>query len=89
MTCTSITSAERKHKILSAFAQSIREGRFRPRVSKDLKSKSVRATLDCVAQAYKLADRGDPKLDTNGKLAFFLQRQLHGYSSTDKPESLK
>jgi hypothetical protein len=40
-----------------------------------------------VAQAYKLADRPDPRLDTDGKLAFLLQRQLHGYSSNDDPES--
>jgi hypothetical protein len=40
-----------------------------------------------VAQTYKLADRADPRLDVDGKFAFLLQRQLRGYSSTDKPES--
>lgn len=76
-----------KHKIFSAFAQAIREGRFSPRYSKNLKSDSVRATLDCVAQTYKLADQADPRLDGDGKFAFLLQRQLRGYSSTDSPES--
>ena len=55
-----------KHKIFSAFAQSIREGRFCPRSTKNLKSESVRATLDCVAQTYKLADQPDPRLDADG-----------------------
>jgi len=72
-----------RHKILCAFAQSIREGRFGSQPPKLLKAKSVRATLDCVAQAYKLADRADPRLDHDGKLAFPLQRQLRGYKSTD------
>jgi hypothetical protein len=76
-----------KHKILSAFAQAIREGRFCNRAPKNVKAESVRATLDCVAQAYKLADRADPRLDPDGKLAFILQRQLRGYSATDDPES--
>jgi len=72
-----------RHKILCAFAQSIREGRFGSQPPKLLKAKSVRATLDCVAQAYKLADRADPRLDHDGKFAFLLQRQLRGYKSTD------
>jgi hypothetical protein len=40
-----------------------------------------------VAQAFKLADRADPRLDREKKLAFLLQRQLRGYSSTDDPPS--
>jgi hypothetical protein len=40
-----------------------------------------------VAQAYKLADRSDPRLNVDGKLAFVLQRQLRGYSSSDPPPS--
>jgi hypothetical protein len=78
-----------KHKILSAFAQAVREGRFSPRHFKNIKSESVHATLDCVAQTYKLADRADPRLDKDGKLAFILQRQLRGYSSVDSPETLQ
>jgi hypothetical protein len=76
-----------KHRLLSAFCQAIREGRFCHKKHQPVKAESVRATLDCVAQAYKLADRADPRLDTDGKFAFLLQRQLRGYSSTDKPES--
>jgi hypothetical protein len=42
-----------------------------------------------VAQAYKLADRADPRLDTDKKLAFILQRQLRGYSVYDPPPNLQ
>jgi hypothetical protein len=33
-----------------------------------------------------LADKPDPRLDADGKLAFLLQRQLRGYKSTDPGE---
>jgi hypothetical protein len=65
-----------RHKILSAFAQAIREGRFSTQPSKSLKVDSIRASLDHVAQAFKLANRPDQCPDSNGKLAFLLQRQL-------------
>jgi len=39
-----------------------------------------------VAQAFKLAARPDPRLDSDGKLAFLLQRQLRGYKSIDPGE---
>jgi len=75
-----------RHKILSAFGQYIREGRFSTKPSKLLKADSVKATLDCVAQAFKLAVRPDPRLDADGKLAFVLQQQLRGYRSTNPGE---
>jgi hypothetical protein len=75
-----------RHTILSAFAQAIREGRFSAQPSKPLKVESVRASLDLVAQAFKLAHRPDPRLDSDGKLAFLLQRQLRGYKSADPGE---
>lgn len=46
---------------------------------------SVRSTLDGVAQTFKLADKPDPRLDGESKLAFLLQRQLRSYSVHDKP----
>jgi len=76
-----------RHKILSAFVQSIREGRFSTQPAKYLKADSVRASLDFVAQAFKLANRPDPRLDPDGKLPFILQRQLRGYKSTDPGET--
>jgi hypothetical protein len=79
-------SRAQKIKILGAFAHAIREGRYcTQKRNKPIKSESVRAALDGVAQAFKLADRADPRLDSGNKLAFFLQRQLRGYSSTDDP----
>lgn len=42
--------------------------------------------MDCVAQTFKLANRPDPRLDADGKLAFLRQRQLRGYKSSDPGE---
>jgi hypothetical protein len=36
-----------------------------------------------VAQAYRLADRPDPRLDRDGKSSFLLQRQIRGYKKLD------
>jgi len=73
-------------KILSAFAQALREGRFcNGSSSHTIKSESVRAALDSISQVFKLADRQDPRLDRDGKLTLFLQRQLRGYKSLDPP----
>jgi len=60
-------------KKLAAYAHKIREGRFCSNSSQQVKSESVRASLDHVAQAFKLANRPDPRLDSDGKFAFFLQ----------------
>jgi hypothetical protein len=49
-------SCGQKHQILSAFAQAVREGRFSIRGTTNPKSESVRAALDSVAQAFRLAD---------------------------------
>jgi len=38
-----------------------------------------------VAQTFKLADKPDPRLDGENKLAFILQRQLRYYSNSDTP----
>jgi hypothetical protein len=61
-----------KQKNLSAFAQAIREGRFSPGQTKDLKSESVCATLDFVAQTYKLAVEQIPgSTRTESLLSFY------------------
>jgi len=79
-------SRDKKHKILGAFCHAVREGRLHSKTVRPNKSESVRAALDNVAQAYKLAGRADPRLDQDKKFAFILQRQLRGYRSTDVPE---
>jgi hypothetical protein len=73
-------------RILSAFTHFIRESRFNPTTTRILKSESLRSTLDCVAQTYRLANRPDPCLDADGRIAFLLQRQLRGYSTVDPGE---
>ncbi len=85
-TCTStISPREQSTRPSASLLSPSEKGRFCPRYSKNLKAESVRATLDCVAQTHKLADRADPRLDIDGKFAFLLQRQLRGYSSTNPP----
>jgi len=64
-------SCGQQHKILSAFAQAIREGRFSIRCTTNPKSESVRAALDSVAQAFTLADQKDPRLDPDKKMHSF------------------
>jgi hypothetical protein len=39
-----------------------------------------------VAQAFKLADFPDPRLDNKGKFAYLLQRQLRHYLNNDPPD---
>jgi hypothetical protein len=82
---TSMNSPSRKKtKIISAFAHAIREGRLCDgKVSKTVKSESVRSALDCLSQIFKLADWPDPRLDGDGRFALLLQRQLRGYKSVD------
>jgi len=75
-----------KHKILSAFCNAIREGRLLSNQNKSNKAGSVGSALDHVAQTYKLANRLDPRMATNGKFAFIIQCWLRGYNNSDKPE---
>jgi len=42
--------------------------------------------LDCLSQTFKLADKPDPRLDNDGNIAFFSQRQLQCYKSLDPGE---
>ena len=75
-------------KIICAFAHAIREGRFGNGSSRKIvKSESVRAAVDSVSQAFKLADRPNPRLDRDRKLTLLLQRQLRGYQSSGPPQN--
>jgi hypothetical protein len=73
-------------KIHGAFAHAIRDGRFNSRKTAQVKSDSCRASIDCVAQAFRMANRPDPRLDTDGKPSFLLSRQFRGYKKLDPPE---
>lgn len=39
-----------------------------------------------MAQVFKLADRPDPRMDSDAKVAFILQMQLWSYTNLDNPE---
>jgi hypothetical protein len=79
-------SPPQRTRIISAFAQAIREGRFTDgRARKTVKSESVRSALDGISQVFKLVDRPDPRLDRDGQFALLLQKQLRGYRTSDPP----
>jgi len=80
-------SKGQRHKILGAFVSALREGRFSTKKSTMIRSDSIQAALDCISQTFKLADKPDPRLNNNGNIAFFLQRQLQGYKSLDPGET--
>jgi hypothetical protein len=65
-------SRAQRHRILAACAHAIRGGRFGSKNHPILKSEFIRATLDCVAQTFKLADKPDPRLDRENEFAFTL-----------------
>jgi hypothetical protein len=79
-------SPPQRTRIISAFAQAIREGRFADgRAHKTIKSESVRSTLDGISQVFKLVERPNPRLDRDGQFTLLLQNQLRGYSTSDPP----
>jgi hypothetical protein len=87
LTGISTTSPETKNiESLEPFACHPRGLTIHSKSVRTNKSESVRAALDNVSQAFKLAARPDPRLNVDGKFAFILQRQLRGYRTTDKPE---
>jgi hypothetical protein len=71
-------SSFQKIKILGAFAHALRDGRFYKN-NITPKADSIRATIDCVAQTYRMADRPNPRLDHNRKPSFVLLRQIKSY----------
>ncbi len=75
-----------KHRILGAFAAALRDGRFSTKKISTPKSDTIWATLECVARAFKLANRADPRLDTDSNVAFILQWQLRAYKGSDRHE---
>jgi hypothetical protein len=79
-------SKGQRHRILGAFASALREGRFFTSKLTTLRSDSVCSALDCISQNFKLADKPDPRLDNDGNIAFFSQRQLQCYKSLDPGE---
>lgn len=72
-----------RHRILGAFIQAIRAGRFSAERFSVLKAPQCRAALDNVAKTFRANDRPDPRHDDDGGLAYVLQRQLKGLENAD------
>ncbi len=52
-----------------------------------IKAESCSAALGHLAQAFTAADRPDPRLTRDGKLAIILRQQLKGYTNLDPSKS--
>jgi len=70
--------------LLQIFAQRYRDGRIAPS-GKQVRSRTVEDAVRAVGQGFTRLGSPDPRLTSNGKLDFRLQRQLSGYSKTDPP----
>jgi hypothetical protein len=73
-------------RIIGAFAAAYRNLRFRPdhyRNCDEPVAKTCRSAIDAVGQTFRAFGHRAPGLDTTGKLQFFLQRQLRGYTNQD------
>jgi hypothetical protein len=78
------------HQILSAFLEAICSNKFsknKNNRSMDIKAESCSATLGHLAQAFTAADRPDPRLTQDGKIALILRQQIKGYSNLDPSKS--
>lgn len=73
-------------RILSIFAQSIRDAEHSPGYDRTLASKTCRSAVDYVAQAFGDMQLPDPRHNSTGKLSRILQRQYKGYKNQDPPE---
>jgi hypothetical protein len=74
---------DQRTRLLSAFAGAVRRNKFGTRKKLRLRGNTVKATITNVRSAYRTNLRGDPALDTDGKISLFLTRQLSGYVDAD------
>ena len=81
-------SREEKHRLLSAFAQTVRECEYSKstRGYDHLVAGTCFAALDDISKAFVATGRPNPQFDGDGKRAFLLQRQLRGYKNLDPGE---
>jgi hypothetical protein len=72
---------EEKHRLIGAFAQSMREGQYSKSSQGyyNLVAATCTAAVEGVAQAFIAKLRPDPRLDADGKPASLLQRRWKGY----------
>ena len=71
-------------RLLSAFAQSVRNGEYSGASFDTLASSTVNSTVDYVASTFRDHQFPDPRLDNFGKPSRILSKQYKGYKSTDK-----
>ena len=74
-----------KTRILSIFAQFIRDREHSTGNGNPLAAGTCRDAVDCVAQAFTNKQLADPRHDSQGKLSRILSRQYAGYKTTDPP----
>jgi hypothetical protein len=77
-----------QHLLLGAFAQKARDNEWSvsSKGYDHLVAGTCRTAIDAVCQAFVTAGFDDPGTDSNGQLAFLLQRQLKGYRNNDPAE---
>ena len=78
-------SIEERHRLLTAFAQSVRECTY-SKSSKgydNLVAGTCFAALDDVSKAFMATGRRNPQLDRDGNKAFLLRRLYKGYKNLD------
>jgi hypothetical protein len=70
--------------LVQIFAQRYRDGRIAPS-HHSVRSRTVEDAVRAVGQGFTRLGAPDPRLTSNGKLDFRLQRQLAGYAKADPP----
>ena len=74
-----------KVRIVGAFAQAMREGRFSGPSYETLAETTIRNAVSYVAASFRDNDRRNPTLDEDGELARLLSRQFRAYRNADPP----
>ena len=72
-------------RLLSAFAQSVRNGEYSSSSFDSLASSTVNSTVDYVASTFRDNQFPDPRLDDFGKPSRILSKQYKGYKNNEKP----
>eukprot|EP00956_Cyclotella_meneghiniana_P034348 scaffold103894_cov40-Cyclotella_meneghiniana.AAC.3 len=72
-------------RIMCAFAQAMREGRFSGPSYETLVESTIRNAVSYVAATFRDNDRRNPTLDEDGELARLLSRQFRAYRNKDPP----
>ena len=72
-------------RLLSAFAQSVRNGEYSSSSFDSLAASTVNSTVDYVASTFRDNQFPDPRLDDFGKPSRILSKQYKGYKNNEKP----